>query len=251
MNIDDNKKQYERRFVDRLKTSIDDFPLGDIHDHERPDFLVRHEKNTLGIEVTRLFKKQPKIGQILQANESERRTIVAMALQRFKRSCVIHLDVEVFFSESDIIPKFKRQKLSEQIAEIVLLNLPAPNNWTIVNYDTSKLDLPHEISTIHIARFDVLKGDFWNVPAVGWVQEEFISELQDCINAKSLLISNYLANCDHCWLLILADASGESAFFESSRATADHEYQSDFERTYLYEILSQKILRLRTVVNGK
>jgi hypothetical protein len=49
---------YLYHFRDYLKRDIgEDFPLGELHDHERPDFLVTHSGRILGIEITVLTKR--------------------------------------------------------------------------------------------------------------------------------------------------------------------------------------------------
>jgi hypothetical protein len=244
------KKQDERWFLERLRSQVTDLPDGEIVEHEQPDFLIRSRQETLGIELTRLFKKHPDARRVPQADESERRRVVDTARRLFERTSKIPLEVSVFFSGSASLTKADRERLSRQITDLVVTNIPESNAWCRIDFESCGFSFPNEIASILIARFDVLTQGLWTVPAFGWVQEDFIEGLQGAIQAKMPHLGEYLRKCDRCWLLIVADASGASTFFSASQTTLGHQYQSTFERTYFVQTLSGDVFRLNTTANG-
>ena len=55
--VPNTRKELERLFFNILKQQVSDFPEGDVVEGESPDFVIRGLEGTLGVEVTRLFKR--------------------------------------------------------------------------------------------------------------------------------------------------------------------------------------------------
>ena len=56
----DNKKKEEEWYLCRFLTSLDNPPTGDVMHHESPDFIIKNQDRTLGIEVTKFFIQSEK-----------------------------------------------------------------------------------------------------------------------------------------------------------------------------------------------
>lgn len=83
------------------------------------------------------------------------------------------------------------------------------NDWT--NPDA----FPYEINSIGLYRLATLRCNFWSVPSAGFVQEDFVSQMQAIIAKKDRLLTRYQA-CSEYWLLIVAEGNNASTFFYPS-----------------------------------
>src|SRR5260370_4689477 len=54
------KKQIETRYFEEARLANEAFPRGELVPHEKPDFLLRMDKGTIGIEVTELCREEPR-----------------------------------------------------------------------------------------------------------------------------------------------------------------------------------------------
>jgi len=243
--MENKKKIDERRYLDILKRNVDDFPQGRICACDPPDFLIHSGSDVLGIELTRIYKSPTRQGNILQATESERREIIDIARQLFEQKSGIKTTVSIIFSDSVVLSKSRRQTIGEQISNLILANIPEVDDWIQFDHESSTLDYPAEVLSIQVGRFHSLKRNSWQVFLADWIQEEYASEIQSRIDKKAGFLPKYLLKCNRCWLLIYSELSGGSAFFESSHEMMSHTYKSPFERTYLYEGLSQRVIRLK------
>jgi hypothetical protein len=239
------KKQKERAYLDILKGNIQDFPSGNIIESEHPDFIVGTPSKKIGIEVTQIFKKA-NCDRPFQAIEEEARIIVEMALKHYEdKKPLPNLQVNVIFN-STLINKSERKSISNDLSSIVEKNLPEPSKWIILNREN--FTLPDKISAIGIVRSKSLTKNYWVVDSSGYIQEDFINELQNTIDAKNSKLKCYLKECNSCWLLIVADDFKHSAFLRMSKNTENHIYSSNFERIYYIETFERKLISLKTAI---
>jgi hypothetical protein len=249
--VPNTRKELERLFFNILKQQVSDFPEGDVVEGESPDFVIRGLEGTLGVEVTRLFKRSGEGQQSLKAQESEKRMIVDMARKLHEKRGMPILHVSVLFGSSGPFNKSKRKLLSEQLANAIQACMPTPESWCRIDHTfEDDCPFPVEVASVRIANFSSLKRNHWSVGEAGWVQEDFVGELQKAIDEKHSELSEYLSRCSTCWLLIVADGSGPSSFFDPSDNTKRHTYSSRFPRTYFVEAFDGRIIQLSTVTNA-
>src|SRR6266536_1152581 len=92
-------------------------------------------------------------------------------------------------------------------------------------------------------RLASLKRNFWSVASAGFVQEDFVAEMQVVIAKKDALIASY-QTCSEYWLLIAAEGNRASTFFCPSRTTLEHRYCSAFQRIFFLEAFTKKVSEL-------
>jgi hypothetical protein len=112
-------KARERWYVERLQTALPDFPLGDIHSSETPDFTVDTQRGLLGIEVTVLHLPPPSGKRPHQEQQSLKDHVVALANRRHAEEGGPALYVWVHFREPVSITKSRAPMC-------LLMRLPEP-----------------------------------------------------------------------------------------------------------------------------
>jgi hypothetical protein len=235
-------KEQERRFIDILEQQIADFPSGRLAETESPDFVVTTSNGKIGIEVTKIHRQAT--SNRLKREESEQEKIANEAVRIFETMNSVALEVKIHFSADNEFNKRNRRRLATAIASLVNAYAPTEdgpcvlqNNWT--NPET----FPYEIDAIGIYRLASLKRNFWSVASAGFVQEDFVAEMQIVIAKKDALIASY-QTCSEYWLLIAAEGNRASTFFCPSRTTLEHRYCSAFQRIFFLEAFTKKVSEL-------
>ena len=137
------------------------------------------------------------------------------------------------------------------ICPILLLfftNIMSENQ--IFRIECSDLQIP-EIHLINVIRGTFngivwLRDHHWQEVRASWVNRNFVSELQTCINRKNSKYQEYRKNCNECWLLIVTNRSKDSQAFEITEETLQWKYISEFERTFYMEVLFRELHELST-----
>ena len=82
------------------------------------------------------------------------------------------------------------------------------------------------------------------------MNEDFAAHLQQVIDGKNAKAPAYRAKCDECWLVVVADWRGPSAFFEMSDKMSDDSYNTVFDRVYFVAGYSGRVVALNAYSNG-
>jgi hypothetical protein len=142
--------------------------------------------------------------------------------------------------------KADRDTIANGLFELVSKNLPISDAPLILEvWRQPNHPLPW-IRSVRLFRTAFLTKHHWSVPDSGWVQMDFIPELQRTINEKNRKHARYRQRCDECWLLIVASGGRPSGLFEPSAETKNHLYQSLFERTFFMEAFGGTLVELTT-----
>ena len=96
-------------------------------------------------------------------------------------------------------------------------------------------------------RFKSLTSHLWQTGDGGIVVGDFAPQLQRLITEKNRLIPAYRKQCDQCWLVVVADWRGPSAFFEISEKMSGERYETPFDRAYFVEVYSGRVVPLKVV----
>ena len=102
------------------------------------------------------------------------------------------------------------------------------------------------VRVVRVFRAAALTKHHWAVPDSGWVQMDFIEELQQAIDAKNARHASYMQYCDECWLLVTASGGRPSGLFELSEETRGHVYRSCFTKTFFMEVFGGVLVQLTT-----
>jgi hypothetical protein len=139
-----------------------------------------------------------------------------------------------------------RNYFASAIAKLVTANIPDADRFTQAENDWNNREtFPYEIDSINIYRFSKSQGNEWSAPSAGLFRENFTDELQAVISEKDLKLCGYAKNCDQQWLLIVAENSSPSTFFDPSEQTVNHVYKSSFEKVFLFKLFSEKLSELK------
>jgi len=247
------KKFREKFHFNVFKRLFKEFPLDDIEtDISRPDFIVKLQNGSLGIEHTELFKNDfAKLGLSSRARYGNQEKIIKKARIQCEKNVVPPIWVRVRFSGSN--ENYNRndiERISESLASCIENHVSEAKSKIILKSDDLHKVLP-EVSRIDvISRFingtEWLSEHRWEIVSASWVKMDFIDELQQCIEKKNKLYSDYRKQCNECWLLIVADRSNPSQGFDISEKTLKYSYKSKFDRIYYLEIMHDHLVQLKS-----
>lgn len=84
MNTDintDRKKRIERRYIEEARRASQIFPPGELVPHEKPDFLLRADSGTTGLELTELCREKPRAeaGRLAEVPEKAKKRYMLLA----------------------------------------------------------------------------------------------------------------------------------------------------------------------------
>jgi hypothetical protein len=124
--------------------------------------------------------------------------------------------------------------------------MPAPDGSVVLELWRQPDNTLPWIRTVRLYRADVLSRHHWAAPDSGWVQMDFVQEMQSAIDRKNAKHGRYRQYRDECWLLIVASGGRPSGLFEPSDETKSHVYRSSFARTFFMDAFSAALVELRT-----
>ena len=116
-----------------------------------------------------------------------------------------------------------------------------------LNNDFSNFErFPEKIAAIHILRNSQMTEHHWQNGRGGWVDSDFVTDLQSSIDDKNGKHAAYLNECDRCWLIVAADWEGGSSFFQFTDEMSQHVFSSEFERSFFIDGFTKEVYELRT-----
>ena len=243
----DTEKQVERHYLDVVRRGIDDFPPGTVIPTERPDFLIESSGRTVGVEITRIFSPAEPNRPMPKSQDNERDLIAQRAQVIATAQSVAPVMVDIYFDSRQSMKKVNRDPIAERLVGLVSSNMPAlGHDRSIENPHPMKHQFPPQIKALHIWRCRPIRSHLWQTGDAGIVNEDFATNLQQLINNKNGKAATYSGKCDACWLVVVADWSGPSAFFEISHKMGDHNYSTTFDRVYFVETHSDRVVLLNT-----
>ena len=215
------KKQEEVKYFNEARQVSNIFPLGEVEENEKPDFLLRTDNGFIGIELTELCRENPRGegGKLLKLPETAQKSyseLVGMA----------PVDVSVGFSLDAVNLKFNHLKKS-------LVNFVCSNQGNIGQ--TFNLNLPTGFCSIGI--FSPLENymGVWR-GARGFNTVIAPKELiESCITKKNKLFRSYHKDTSRVWLLIINDQFlGPGEVFARPEDLAKWKFDFNFEKVLLF-----------------
>ena len=249
MSIRLSNKERERRFVELFKSAYKGFPAGTIladENQERPDIVVATSQGKIGIEITSLHNDK------LKRAESECEKAVLESRRIYERNNLPKLYVSVHIGGENSFNKKNRGKFAAAIAKLVAANVPSvvERYIELENDFNNPAQFPYEIDSIYIFRHSWTEENRWSAPSAGLYRENFVNELQSVISEKDSKLSGYARDCKEQWLLVVAENSGPSTFFDPSEKTINHCYKSSFNKVFLLELFRVKLFELKLIQNA-
>ena len=131
--------------------------------------------------------------------------------------------LSVFLGAHTRFTKQNRNTFATALANLVAANIPAHNNPTELENDwDDERGFPFDIHSVSIWRHPSLTRNYWVVPWACWIVEHFPQTLQEMITKKEAHIRGYDTGCAAVWLLIVAENSSPSGFFDPSESTLSY-----------------------------
>jgi len=241
-----NKKIEEMRRVEQLRQGLGGNPPGLLESADGPDVLVVTSGHRTGIEVTEIHQQSSPEQGPRRIQESERWGIALSARQLAESSGIPIVDVSVLFNDSVRIQKADREAITSALVDLVRKNIPSMDTSVELAMWRENNPCLRSVLNVRIFRNEFLTRHYWSVLDSGWVQTDFVQEMQGAIDKKNALFEGYSQQCDECWLLVFAHGGRPSGSFQASQPTKAHLYRSAFARTFFLEAFSGRVVELNT-----
>jgi hypothetical protein len=242
----DFQKREELHLVELMRRLRGGQPEGTLEAVGEPDVCVLTHYGRIGVEVTELHR-QPRPGEPpRQLLESERSKMVAQAGALAQSAQIPPLDVAVHFTDRVGVEKRDRELAAGSLLALVLENVPDAGQSVTIEMWRRPSDALPGVRLVRVFRHEALTKHHWAVPDAGWVQSDFVPELQQVIDDKNSRHAAYRRRCDECWLLVTVSGGRPSGLFEPSEETRGHIYRSSFSKTFFLEVFGQMLIELNT-----
>jgi len=240
------KDAVEALIFNSFRSLCECFPPGKVIDNRQaeggPDYLVRASNGvTTGIEITRIFVQGNTVSNSRKAKESLWEKTVSVAGSKWPANGP-SIDVKVAFAESAISKK-DVEPLSSWLVDLVAQHVPA--NSGRFELPPVGLVLPNwnpVVARVTVSRFPFIDETTWSMTDSAWIPTLPHEELQKVIDGKASRLGRYRTKCDVAWLVIGADQTGFSSFFEGPED--EHEYEASYEGVFLLKRLSEQLMKL-------
>jgi hypothetical protein len=215
-------KLRERAFVEMTRKQYPWFPLGELVDHEKPDFLLVDGADRLGIEVTQLFQS-PKHGSKFGPHVVAKFHQKVMDVADRRAQSLPPLDVLAYFDYREHLSD--AQSCAEALIDFVQTH---PSG----TYDLLD-EIPRGFSVVRIAEPFANEVPRWRCLDSGETLKASREMLADVIGEKNKLVGSYRSNVSRVWLVI-ACSFGEFAsnFYVPSDVDA-WRFEYDFDKVLL------------------
>lgn len=240
------KKEEETSYLERFRSNLKDFPLGEVFPDERPDFLVKGPTRAVGIELTRLCRPEPPNKRPMQEQESLQERCLATLKEIWTSQPHTILHVSVTFDDRYPLSKHGIPELAQKLYRLILQRRPKQNQPVIIqNEEYDDTSIPREVHCIHILRYDGSRCTF--VPCRNaWVTRPNICDFQNVLDKKESIVLPSREKCNELWLVIvLTDTKPSGAYDIPTQALKDTCYTSGFDRVFLLYCFAPDVVELR------
>ena len=143
------------------------------------------------------------------------------------------------------IKKDQVERLAAAIAHIAVRNLPNSNSSTQESYDlTNRSDFPEDLDTVSVDRLDTITENFFSCPGATWVAPLSSVDIERALASKEGKYSTYRKKCDTAWLLINADISAMSTWYDFDANAIAGPFKSSFDRVFVLRHFDSKLHEL-------
>lgn len=241
------KKDLERRYLDRVRELLTDFPQGAIYEREQPDFVINTADQVIGIEVTELHRANDSQPVPMQGREAIREQIVQRAKALYDCAGAPPIDCSVYlrdlsYRRTDIEP------LAAKIAAMAVRNIPPEGSLARrEQYDWFNREyFPEVVDYIRVARFDGLTESFFGTAGSTWAEPLTPDTVRAVIDTKDGNIDEYMLQCAEVWLVIVTDSRTMSTWFSSADRVKQAAFTTRFARVFILRSFGKELIELTT-----
>lgn len=247
MSQNDFSKGRERWHLKIFQECYSEISNMDSISGENPDFILKDESESIGIEHRRIVKPPDKKGFSLKHEEEVQQKTVNLACEFFYKSTGKFVEVTISFASRT---KINAKKLADKIAKIVENNIPEENKFKFIEkYDSDfNKKLPDELSNIRIYNSTNLKGNYWAYDSAGFQSELDLDWIKNAIDEKNRKLPNYRKNhpeCTQFWLLLVKHGFRPSSWFKIPEDIVKITFESDFDKVFLLDVQKRRYYSLR------
>jgi hypothetical protein len=238
------KKEWERRCLERVKSGYEGFPAGTVIADEEPDFLVWSSEKSCGIELVQYVRGQGKDGSRLRCREELHDKIVASAQKKHEARSAIALSVHVHWFHHRELRGSDVGWVSDELSKLV-------SEYESLDVNESTAIEPHYTAEVndYITRVSVRRRssgrNAWSNVEVGPGEADG-RELQDLISLKNPKVNTYLKKCSEVWLIIVADGRRISSSGELNNRVRQMKFESEFHNVLYFDAEADSVIELLT-----
>ncbi|HSM46662.1 MAG TPA: hypothetical protein VK872_02515 [Draconibacterium sp.] len=242
-----DKKQLEILLINYFRECYDDFPKGKLASSESPDFIVKmRSRRELGIELTRLNPvNKSEIGEDKLAQIRIWDEIVAVSCELFEQHSAQKLFVKFLFSE-DAIAEDRKIAVSVQTANLIRNSVKNKKKESFFRENISSEILPKGVKDILIVNHPAMEASAWERANNLGVSNDIVDDIRRTIHKKDekLLRLYQKQRLNYYWLLITTDRLRGATKFNLGEKIMNHEFHSEFQHVFLFDLIKSKIFQL-------
>jgi hypothetical protein len=221
-SADSEKKRTESVYLEEARRASSIFPTGDLLPYERPDFLLRCDERTIGIEVTELCREGPR------AEGGKLAKVAEKAKERYNQLAANDpAEVSAAFA-----PNIENLGLNVLVSGLVDFVLANREDMGCFNWNDCELPEGYSYIGIHEAREP--KGQWRTFKAFDTTlaPKELIGSR---IAEKLLKLPEYRKAARENWLLIVNDRFlGAGEVYARADHVAQWKFAFDFDKVLLF-----------------
>ena len=229
----DPKKRRERFLLERF-IEASALPAQVVEEREAPDFVVRFEGRSIGVELTELFVSHDANGRLPQAQERIATGIVSRAQQLYIASGARPMHVSLCFGPHSDLTRVDRHEFAGRLCRFVQgLKLQDWQRFVWHPHDGGESP-PDAISYLQALAVPTHDVGLWTVARAGWVAPITTDVLQPRIDDKAKRLERYKVAVPETWLVVVADCTKPSQLFEVRSDFDPRAVSSPFTRTFYF-----------------
>lgn len=232
------QKLREKFWIERFREeSRLNFRIDDTRNkQERPDFLIRHEGEIVGLEVTELQIDRDygnEKGSTLQKDLGLQQSVVDRAQKLYFSKDCIALNAQIYFrgDSGQSLRGSNRRSIAEAIADLLRTVPVAPMEQYRFDSRSDQV-LPEPVSFIVVRGLPDSILPRWQLISPGWAKVFDAPDVESILVAKNALYAAYCKTAPTNWLLIVADGSKPPGMFRAPAGSFIDLPRSHFDKTY-------------------
>jgi hypothetical protein len=197
------------------------FPCGELVPHEKPDFLLRADGRTIGIEVTELCREGPR------AEGGKLSKVAAMAKERYNRLANAN-PMEVSASFAPRIENISFNRLVNGLVDFVYAHR---HDTGCFRWNDAELPEGYSYIAVHEAREPSSQWRSFKAFDTTLARQELLAS---CIAEKNLRLPVYRVAASEIWLIIVNDQFLGAGEVYARPDQAKWRFPFDFEKVLLF-----------------
>lgn len=233
------KDQNERSMFETFLSKFSEFIIDRWEKSEAPDFILFHNAEKTGLEMTGL------VHESLAGIRSAQGRCLKRATNLAETFGIEPLEVNVRF-RNDHSPVVC-EVAAEELVQFILDKLPSIDDSKCWNYNDCGLKYIHWIrirkGTAHGQRW-LSRHRFGRIH-MNWMTVDPIDKIQLLIDKKSAKLESYIIKCDACWLLVGINEWTAPESFKITSRMENHIFFGGFQRLFFLENIEGRLTKLQ------